>query len=350
MIRLAFDTTPLRTGHRRRGMGLYCRNLLEKFKNIDDLKVEEFTNINNIQKADLVHYPYFDLFFQTLPLNKKFPTVVTIGDVTPLIFPDSYPPGVKGKIKGYLQKLSLKSAKAIITFSESSKKDIIKFLEVERDKIFPIYLAAGRHFSKISDEKPLARISAKYRLPKQFALYVGSVNFNKNLPNLAQACINAGIDLVLVGGDFLTRDNLDHPELKSFKVFLNRFAKSPGVRILGFVQDEDLVGIYNLAAMTLLPSLYEGFGLPILESQSCGTPVVTSNVSSLPEVAGKAALFVDPNSVSDITGAIKELVTDGRLRSRLARSGFENIKRFSWEKTASDTVRVYERVLNRTLR
>lgn len=343
-MKVAFCTLPLTTGHMGRGIGFYTQYLLQSLLARSDVEIIETIDPSKVKSADIVHYPFFDLFSLNLPLFKKFPTVVTIHDVTPLIFPQHYPPGIKGSFNLQVQKLSLKSVKAVVTDSACSKKDINKFLNVGLDKIHIVNLAAADHFRKLTDQKKLHAVRQKYHLPPRFAFYTGNVNWNKNLLNLSQACINAGLDLALAGSGFGTLENLDHPELRSYKEFREKYASVKNVHVLGFIPDEDLVAIYNLAAAALLPSFYEGFGLPILEAQACGTPVITSNISSMPEVAGEGALLVDPYNVGGIEESLKNITSDQKLRNELVDKGFENIKRFSWKKVAQDTVNVYESI------
>lgn len=343
-MKVAINTLPLKTGHKTRGIGFYTKNLLEGLNNRPDIKIQEFADISEVSKADLVHYPFFDLFQRTLSLRKKFPTVITIHDVIPLVFPDRYPPGIKGIINNYYQKLALKNVEAVITDSEASKKDIYNYLGVGLNKIHTVYLAGGTFYHPIKDSKQLTLIKNKYKLPDKFALFIGSVNWNKNLLNLTKGCLKAGTDLVLVGKDFENEDNLDHPERISYSQFLKEFKSNPRVHILGFISDEDLAAIMNLARVLLLPSFYEGFGLPILDAQTSGTPVITSNISSMPEVAGDGALLVDPYSVESISQGIKKIREDKILKDKLIKEGFKNTKIFSWKKTVEQTVKVYQQI------
>lgn len=345
-MKIAFCVSPLLNNHSTRGIGFYTKNLLEHLKKIPKLHIQEFSDISEIEDADVIHYPHFDLFQRTLSIKNKIPTVVTIHDVIPLEFPDHYPAGIKGSVNKFLQKKSLKRVAAVITDSQYSKKSITKYLGVSENKIFSISLAPVGYFQKIDDKHKLEKIKNKYNLPAKFALFTGNVNWNKNLLNLSKASVKADIDLVLIGKSFEERNNLDHPELKSFKEFLKTFSSNSKIHILGFVTDEDLVAITNLADVQLLPSLAEGFGLPILEAQICGTPVITSNISSMPEVAGRGALMVDPTSVEDISRAITRIINNQEIREELINEGFKNIKRFSWEKTAQETNEVYDKVLH----
>ena len=340
-MKIAICNLPLRSEHQTRGIGYYTKNLIEGLKNNPDIEIQEFSNISEVKKADVVHYPFFDLFQKTLPLDKKFPTVVTIHDVTPLIFPDHYPPGIKGSLNNFYQRISLKSVKAVITDSNFSKIDIEKILKVNPRKVFSVSLAVSKNCLTVKSQKRLNEMKEKYQLPDKFTLFIGSVNWNKNILNLTRASLDAEMSIVLIGKDFTNKENLDHSEKKSYKEFLERYENNLQVKKLGFVTDEEKNALITLADMLLLPSFYEGFGLPILEAQKCGTPVITANVSSMPEVAGEGALLVDPYNVEEIKEAIIKIRDNKKLRNDLIKKGYENTKKFSWEKTISQTVEVY---------
>lgn len=344
-MRLGFNITPLKNNNKYRGVGYYTQNLLKNLKSFPNIEIQEFDNLSEIKNADIIHYPFFDLFDYSLPLLKKFPTVVTIHDTTPLVFPNNYPVGLTGYLMNKIQLLSLMNISGIITDSESSRKDIHKYLHMSLEKIYPINLAVTDDFKIIKDRKKLINTKNKYKLPNKYALYIGNVNWNKNLINLTKACINEGLSVVFTGKDFSEKKDLNHKELESYKLFLEKFSNHDKVLVLGYVSTEDLVTIINLATLTLLPSFYEGFGIPILQSQACGTPIITSNISSMPEVAGEGAIFVDPYDVEDIVRGIERLqVTNYRLQ--LINKGFENLKRFSWQKTSNETIKVYQKILN----
>jgi glycosyltransferase involved in cell wall biosynthesis len=345
-MKVGFHSLIAKGGHQGRGIGFYAENLLAHLKRVPDLDIREFSELDELKDADVVHYPTVDFFKRSLPLRKKFPTVVTIHDITPLLFPKHYPPGIRGRINLQFQKKALKSVKRIITDSENSKSDIHKYFKFTLDDIKVVYLAPSDQYQEISDKGKLRQIQNKYSLPEKFALFTGNVNWNKNILNQAAACLETDLDLVLVGKSFETKDDLSHPELRDFKEFLTKYADNPKIHILGFVNTEDLISLYNLAEISLLVSFYEGFGLTILEAQSCGCPVITSNVSSMPEVAGDGAVLVNPGSVSEIKEAIKLLLEDQDFKRVLIKKGFENVKRFNWEKTAQETVKVYKDALS----
>lgn len=346
-MRAGIDISKLHSLSKLRGIGFYTDNLISSLKKYTDIEVKVIEEGGNYEGVDLIHYPFFDLFRSTLPFAKNLPTVVTVHDVIPLVFPEHYPPGIKGRLHLLRQRFSLNNVKVIITDSESSKKDIVKHLGIKPEKIHVVYLAQADHFRIIKEKEVLTKLVEKYKLPEKFFIYTGSVNWNKNLINVAKGCVDAGVDLVLTGKGFEMRENMDHKELKSFKEFLTTYSDNPRIHILGYVEDEDLVGLMNLAQAVLLISFYEGFGLTILEGQACGAPVITSNVSSMPEVGGKGAFYVDPSRPADIAKAVIRTMEDDRLRERLIERGFENLKRFSWRKAAQETATVYEEVFRK---
>jgi len=184
-------------------------------------------------------------------------------------------------------------------------------------------------------------------LPKRFALYLGDVNYNKNLLNLAEACNIAKIPLVLVGKQTTDMSiDLSHVENQSYAEFLNRYSKDSNMLRLGFVPDEDLVAIFNLASVYCQPSFYEGFGLSILEAMACGTAVVCAKTQALVEIAGDAALFVDPHKPKDIAKKLGEIVKISQTKEDLVKKGFARVKEFSWEKAAKETIDYYKLIIN----
>jgi glycosyltransferase involved in cell wall biosynthesis len=346
-MKIAIDVSKLNEMSKKRGIGFYAQHLVEALRKYTDNDIYLVEESEDMSKFALIHYPYFDFFNPTLKVDKNIPTVVTVHDVIPLIFPEHYPPGVRGKVKNFIQKQSLKKVSAIITDSEASRKDISKYLKIDDSKIHVVYLSASEKFKKITTKAVLEKIQEKYKLPKKFVLFTGSTNWNKNLLNMTQAAIASENDIVFVGKAFENRENLGHAELKSFGQFLEKYESHPLVHILGFVSDEDIVSLYNLAEALLLPSFYEGFGLTILEAQSCGVPVITSNNSSMKEVAGDGAILVDPSSIDEIKDQILNIKNDKELRKSLIKKGLENVKRFSWEKAAKETTEVYVKVISK---
>ena len=338
-MKIAIDISPLQSGHKNRGVGFYTKNLVEVLG--DKVEAVDFKK-TDLSKYDIVHYPYFNPFVLSFPLFKKNKTVITIHDLIPLIYPNHYPPGFWGKIKFWLQKLALKNVEAIITDTETSKKDIVRFLGISAEKVFPIHLAPAKHF-RVVNSKQKAIMKKKYALPDRFVLYVGDVNFNKNIPNLVRASKISRFPLVIVGKQAAEIENQDlsHPELFHLKKILLEL-KSEHVIRLGFVSDEDLVVIYNLAAVYCQPSFYEGFGLPVLEAFACGTPVVAAKTQALVEIGEPACLFANPTKPKDLAEKLKLVIENKNLRNQLVETGKILVKNYSWEKTARETLRVYD--------
>lgn len=351
-MRVAINVIPLNSAHKERGIGHYTHNLIESLKHNQTVQIYPFTNIQNIKDVDVVHYPWFDLFFHTLPIIKKFPTVVTIHDVIPLIFNDKYPVGLKGKTNFLLQKIALRNCKAFITDSEASKKDIVRLLKINQEQIKVIPLAADESFKPLSENKKLF-IKRKYSLPDKFLLYTGDANWFKNLPFLIEGFSIlkrqpsfSDIKLVLVGGVFLKKiNNTDHPELRSLKMvseLIHDKGLEKDIYRPGQVNLESLVGIYNLASVYIQPSFYEGFGLPVLEALNCGTPVVCSKGGSLPEIGGDAVIYFDPQNLNQMVGILCDVLKDRSLRTRLSKLGLQQTSKFTWEKTAAETIKAYQ--------
>lgn len=343
MATVAIDISPKMGTHAQRGIGAYTTHLADELmKGNWPVEFKFFTRAASPPPASLIHYPYFDLFFHTLPVKKTAARGVTIHDVIPLVFPEHFPVGPRGKIAHFLQKLALKNTDFIICDSQASKRDIAQKLDVDPNKIAVVYLAAGRNFKKITDNSKLESVSKKLKLPKKFVLYVGDVNWNKNVQSLILAISQIKIPAVLVGSA-LTDATL--PETGEIDKLARVNNVSSLITKTGFISHADLAAVYNLAEVTVLPSFYEGFSLPVIESMACGTPVVCSNAGSLAEIAGPA-IICDPNSPTDIAvKIISVLRSDLKARSDLKKRGLEHSAKFTWLKTAQKTVKVYQKYL-----
>lgn len=351
-MNIAVDISPITgseiIGHRVRGTGFYIENLKKSLLHYFPENNYTFFTQGEVlpHDTDVVHYPYFEPFFLTLPFRKKFKTVVTVHDFTPFVFPKEFPSGMKGRMKWFFQRNSLRNVDAIIADSEISKKDIIKYAGIDESKITVVYLAASEKFKKKKLlEGNVKDFRKKYNLPEYFALYVGDVTWNKNLPRLITAVKKTNIPLVMVGKALVTKDfDTTNPWNQDLKKTLNLISNSNQFILPGFVGDKDLQSFYSLATVFAMPSLYEGFGLPILEAMACGVPVVTAASGSIPEVAGDAAFYVDPSDINSISQGIKKVFENKSLRSALSEKGLKQAEKFSWEKTASKTMQVYNKI------
>lgn len=332
--------------HRVRGTGYYFENLRRALEKISKESFIFCSKDEIPTDVDLIHYPYFEPFFLTLSIFKKTKRVVTVHDLTPLVFPEHFPKGLKGGIKWIVQRLALRNSDATITDSSSSKKDIMKFAGISEAKIHVVYLAASDIFKQIKEPSILSSIESKYKLPEKFALYVGDVTWNKNLPRLVEAVKKVNIPLVMVGKALVEKKfDINNPWNKDLLRVIELSENDERIIRVGFVPDSDLVMLYNFATIFVMPSLYEGFGLPILEAMSCGCPVVTTKEGSIPEVAGNAAFYVDAYNVKSIADGISEVFENEKLRVELSKKGLAQSKKFSWEKTALETIKVYEKTL-----
>lgn len=348
-MHIAIDTTSTQNLHKGRGIGIYAKLLIEslhRFKTGHSFYF--FTRGEKLPKnIDLIHYPYFDPFFLTLPLFQPIPFVITVHDLIPLAYPEMFPKGIRGEVKWAIQKKALQHAHGIITDSNASKGDIQKIVGYESEKIDVVYLAPSPVFKPITDKNVLLRVKQQYSLPEKFVLYVGDVNWNKNIPGLLTAFSKflkdiKSVHLLLVGRAFLNEQLL---EVQLINGKIHELHLENSVKKLGFVPDEDLAAIYTVANVYVQPSFAEGFGFPLLESMACGCPVITSRASSLAEIAGPSIL-INPFDPLDIAVGMRTFFLEGN-RNELSKKSIAWAKKFTWEKVAQQTISVYEKAVVR---
>lgn len=358
-IKIAIDISPTLDGNSTRGVGYYTQNLVDalqkEIKSNPDYKNWTIDLIKDNQHLtsniyNLVHYPYFDPFKLTLPQTKNIPTVVTVHDLIPRQFKSHFPVGIKGELKWFLQKQRLKKVSSIITVSEYSKKIIKQITKYPLSKIFATHLAADDSFGLISDDKKLTEIKKKYSLPNKFILFVGDINWNKNIPNLVKACLKNKYPLVIVGSAATKKDVPDHPWTKDLRWLQSKYKepkiqRTSGLILTGFVPDEDLPVIYNLATIYCQPSYAEGFGLPLIQAMQSGCPIAFSRDTCLPEIMSNCGISFNPRSVSDISSALKKLWLNPNLRQEYQKCGLQRSKNFKWNNTAKQTLLVYKSLL-----
>ena len=285
-------------------------------------------------KARLLHMQY------VAPPWTPCPVVLAVHDVSYKLFPEFFSPRVR-LITGLLVGPSLRRAARVVTLSESTRRDILRFYRVRPERVVVTPAAAGTQYAP-QPPAEVARVRAAYRLPPRYVLAVGNVQPRKNLARLvaafgAVAAAAPDAHLVIVGRGAWRGSEVE--------AVVRRLGLAARVRFTGYVPDADLPALYSGAAAFCYPSLYEGFGLPPLEAMACGAPTITSNVSSLPEVVGDAALTVDPRAVPALAQALKYLLTDDDGRRLYRERGQAQAARFSWERTARLTRDVYDSVL-----
>ena len=324
------------------GVGTYTKNLAKELSSLKELEMVFFySSLRSPYKGDLKGVKQFKLppilleflFNRTrkLPIEKFIGSidvfhssdwtqppssakkVTTYHDVIPLKYPQWSHPKVVEVHKRRL-KIVEKEIDMVIAVSESTKRDLLEVSSIPSEKITVIYEGVGKEF-RVMDEKAIDEFKKKKGLPDRFVLAISGVGNRRNLERVKEA--SKGYELVILG------------------------------ETIKGVSQEELPLLYNSASVLLYPSFYEGFGLPVLEAMACGTPVITSNVSSLPEVGGDGALYVDPDNTEEIKEKLKNVMEDKELQRELREKGLSRAKQFSWEKCARETYEIYKQILKK---
>ncbi|MCL4535051.1 MAG: glycosyltransferase family 4 protein [Bacteroidetes bacterium] len=289
------------------------------------------------EKVQLIHYPYF-----AAPLVSPVPVVVTVHDLIPLM-PDYRGPA---KVRAYtrLAVEGTRRAVMVLTDSDASRRDIVERLGVLPERVRVVYLGVEACYRPEHDPALAAGVRRKYNLRRDFVLYLGGLDARKNVPALLRAFARARDqlcdppELVIAG---------PRPEATDLPALAQRLELAASVRFLGAVEETEKPILYGVARLFVFPSFYEGFGLPPLEAMACGTPVVCSNASSLPEVIGDAGLLVDPADEDALAEAMCRALEDRALAARLRSAGPARAAQFTWERTGRETLAVYREVLGR---
>jgi len=273
--------------------------------------------------------------------SKNCRKILTIHDLSFLIFPEFFSDRKNFWHRMINVKKIISAVDKIIAISENTKKDIVDNIGVPAEKIMVVYSGVGAEFKLLdSNDDNLKKIKDKYRLPDKFILNIGTIEPRKNIVGLVQAFdLMAQIPkfqdyyLVIAGSSGWKNKEI-------FKA-INLAKNKDKIKIIGYIEKSERTYFYNLAEIFCYPSFYEGFGLPVLEAMACGTPVITSAVSSLPEVAGEAALYVDPNDINSITEAMQQLAAREELQKLMVVRGLVQAKKFSWKKTAEKYLEIF---------
>ncbi len=300
------------------------------------------------ERLDLFFFPSVYTFF---PLLRPMKAIVTIHDVIPERFPDLVFPNARARLF-WRAKLALarRQVDVILTVSEHAKADIMQCFRIPSARVKVIHEAPDSSFRCLDDRERTAQILGTYGMGvgDRFILYVGGMSPHKNLKTLLEVFADlvrdrdlADIKLVLVG-DFQADAFYSH--YPSLRALVDRLQLRDCVIFTGFVEDEDLVHLYNAADLLVLPSFDEGFGLPAIEAIACGTPVVASSSTAVPGLVGKAGLFFDPRQPQDLREAMFRVLEDQALRSEMGRMGLVRAQEFSWKRSAADLLALFAQV------
>lgn len=288
-----------------------------------------------INKVDFYHATFMSAPYS---LTKS---IFTMHDVSPFTHPEFYPQNVLRRLVPTLKRGLLKSER-IICISKNSRKTTADYFNITPDKIDVVYHGVNPDLKTI--DKSIARqiVKEQYNIQSPYILYLGKIEERKNIARLIEAYsffkqeVNEDVKLVLAG-----RRHLDRQDITAT---IKRLGLEQDVIELGYITDEYLSELYSAAEMFVFPSLWEGFGIPILEAMACGTPVITSDVSCLPEIASDAAKLVDPLSTKSIAQSMCQIMQNASVKEKMIKDGYERIKNFKWKNTAIDTINVYQKV------
>ena len=362
---------------KKHGMDIVALELIRNLQEIDqinnyfifikedsDVCLHESSNFKIILLND-APYPVWEQFYlpkaaekagcdllhctsNTAPIHTSIPLVITVHDIIYMEKLSLFRKGFSSYQKfGNLYRrwnvpLVVKKSKRVITVSEFEKKRIASFFHLDDEKLEAIYNGVSQHFKKVTDSTHLRQIKEKYKLPDKFFFFFGNTDPKKNTKGVLKALslllnsYHEQIPLVMLDYD---RNELDKliQEIGDPKLNAN-------IILTGYVPNKELPAIYALSTVFLYPSLRESFGIPMLEAMACGVPVITSNTSSMPEVGGDAALFIDPFKPEEITDAMLKILQNSQLRDELIIRGYSNAAKYSWENMAKNVLHLYQSV------
>jgi len=380
-MRIGIDVISLQNNSQNRGIGTFTRCLIKNILTIDreneyvffvfgnrplpsllreeifkDIKIRKVTSITKRfswlsgqfffppaikeERLDIFHSPEY-----ILPALSKSKKIITVHD----FINSDYKIYRKRssfirRIYFYLKNETLKRADKIIAASEYTKSKIMELVGIDEGRIKVIYYGVDEIFIPLNDNTLFSKLRNKYGIKGDFLFFAGVIDHHKNIHGLIKAFSRVrfkDIGLVLVGAK-----SYDVKYVRSIKALIERLGIKDRVYILGYIPPgEDLVGLYNMAKMVISVSFYEGFGLPILEAMSCGTPVIAAKNTSMREIVDSSGILIDPYNIEEITHAIDNLLSDEELRNTLSKKGRGRAKEFSWKKTAIETTSLYKDLL-----
>ncbi len=364
-IRVGIDARTLQVSG---GVKVYAENLISNLKKNKEICIflyghndNSFIRITvfrfiweNLILPFLLIKDKIDIFHglkNAIPLFSFKKRVVTIHDLTIFKFPHDYT--LIRHLWKYMVSMYIKKADHIIAISKSTKKDLIKHLKINQKKITVIYEGYDQELFRIKNKTQCYKQILNFFKEKE--INISDINRKKIILNVNTIQPRKNISRLIKAFDNIAKDNKNAALIisgktgwKTKKIF-ETYNKSPykgKIYFLDYTPNEIVANLYNISEVFVYPSLYEGFGLPILEAQACGCPVITSNISSMPEVAGESAILINPYNVNEISEAMLKITSDNNLRNNLIKEGFENCKRFSWKKCAEETFEMYNKFRN----
>jgi len=362
------------------GMGRYCSSIIEALAKMDKVNkyivyVTKRPDMPSIQNPNFIKIVVeipplslgtlfrfskvlardkLDIFFAPFyisPWTVPCRMVLTVHDMMDRSFPDIFahhPFPVSSLLKVFYRIVtwrSIKNASCIIAVSEFTKQEILRYHSIPGDKIVTIHEGVNNKFKQVTEADILYKIKTKYNLPSEYVLFLGTTKYYKNIHRLLEGFAHhiknkpkGEMQLVIAG-----MRNVLQSDLMRMAEYLGI---SERISFVGAIEEDDLAALYSGAKVFILPSLYEGFGLPALEAMACGTPVIVSNVSSLPEIVGNAAFFVNPYDAIDIYRALDMVLSNPALQQNLRQLGLEHVKKFSWDTAVKKTLDIFEEIYN----
>ncbi|MDD8018426.1 MAG: glycosyltransferase family 1 protein [Bacteroidota bacterium] len=318
---------------RQKHQGTIVANLYSKYS-LQELFL--FSRQITDHKIDLFHVPHY-----TLPYFLKCKSVVTIHDLIHIRFPEYFTFAQRMYAKSMV-KHACSSADIILVDSEFTRQDLLTDFAISPDRVKTIYLGVSDNYSTDVTDIEKKSFLNKYKLTKPYIVYVGNIKPHKNIPVLLKAFAQSGlhhaVDLVFVGGNIESNAKLMN--------LVHEYKISTSTKNLGRISEKELIAAYQCASLNVLPSRYEGFGFSILEAMKAGIPVIGANAASIPEVMGNAGILFQPENSDELSEALKNVIEDSQVRKDLITRGFENVKKYSWERCASETMHVYQSLLS----
>lgn len=346
------------------GSGQYTRQLLDALPNVAPEFQLELVTPTTHQRGDLAKVAFEQIHFPRAaqrmnanlafvpywapPLQTAVPVITTIHDVIPIAL-SNYRGGPHHRAYAALVRASAGNAAAVITDSEHSKNDITRLLPVLASSITVVPLAARSEYTPAIPDEDTQRVYERYQLPERYVLYLGNFDPRKNIETLLQVMVWCGESIgaeqpLVINGTPETPVTTSSGERVTLQHMVDTLDVADVVRLIGRVAEEDKPALYANARVFLLPSRYEGFGLPALEAMACGTPVIGSNASSIPEVVGNAGILVDPDDARRMAGAVIALCDEDDYHARMRQRSLMRAAQYSWQRTALETASVFRKV------